>query len=271
MQAAQAMQQYAGWEPKEFAEQPQGPQASWQPQEFQEDQPNQQAQPDKSTQGQLNAASAQHQGQQQQSAQGSHQPGQHPGQAGQQQQQQDQQHMQQPDLQQAHWQTQGQEVGWGHEGHAQGDAQHADGGAEATRWQTGLQQPGYLSQQQNGSAEANAQQWHQPQLQSPDVQLNDSQPAGVQDAQTSQAGIAQSQQAAAGQDSNQSGFVYDSASGYWHDSASGYYYDANTGLYCHPQTQQWYSQDPATEEFTPYAAAQTISTAGANALGKTRL
>lgn len=62
--------------------------------------------------------------------------------------------------------------------------------------------------------------------------------------------------------------MYDSASGYWHDAVSGYYYDANTGLYCHPQTQQWYSQDAATGEFTPYVADQGISGAAANALGE---
>ena len=84
---------------------------------------------------------------------------------------------------------------------------------------------------------------------------------------TDQAEDGQQSRNAEGSDA-QAGFVYDSASGYWHDAVSGYYYDANTGLYCHPQTQQWYSQDAATGEFTPYAADPGITGAGANALGE---
>lgn len=269
------MQQYAGWEPKEFAEQPKTLESSWQPQEFQEDQPSQQpsqqAHPEVQQQGQLGNAAADfhnHQLQHQQAGSGQFQQGLDPGHHD-----RSQEALQQPELQQAQWQASLPNGSWNQlKGPAGDTAQHAQEDAHTAGWQASMQRPNYEAQQQHASDQAAILPWQQPQMQL-SAQLDSNQSAGVGDTQTAQVTTAgaQSQQPAAEQDTSQPGFVYDSASGYWHDAVSGYYYDANTGLYCHPQTQQWYSQDPATGEFTPYAAAQTISTAGANALGESQL
>lgn len=53
--------------------------------------------------------------------------------------------------------------------------------------------------------------------------------------------------------------------GYYYDAGSGYYYDANTGLYYHPTTQQWYSYDQSTGQYTTVSSTGT-STAGQAAL-----
>ena len=283
VQAAQAMQQYAGWEPKEFSEQAQPQESAWQPQEFQEPQAAQPSEPalaaasQTATGQQAMDAAAQWQSQQQQQ----HAFGQEQ-QAGQ----------QQLELGQAPGQWQQDASGaWTQQPHAGSEAQQGGAGAQYQDWQSAQQQGEQQQQQQqqhnqqaawsgapgqpNVSQQWQQQQQHQHQQQTGLQQAGSNAEAAhlpseqnLPASTSAGTGAGPPQQLSQGQSNPQSGFVYDSASGYWHDAASGYYYDANTGLYCHPQTQQWYSQDPATGEFRPYAAAEGISTAGANALGE---
>lgn len=274
LQAAQAMSQYAGWEPKEFAEaqlEPQQP--TWQPKEFTEPQDVQRPTAGQAgDQQQQQPASAgvlwQQQGQQGHDWQ---QPGQIHGQTQgleqgndwqQQQQWQNQHHPQQQQKQQ-----QEQPPGVEQDPQQWSQSQQHDDSIAQQSWPPPDQQQGQQWQphphSNDGPADAAAaaamageQQLHHQEQQQPGA-------PGTDLAEDEQ----QSQHAEGG--GAQAGFVYDSASGYWHDAVSGYYYDANTGLYCHPQTQQWYSQDATTGEFTPYAADQGITGAGANALEST--
>lgn len=266
LQAAQAMSQYAGWEPKEFSEAQLDPQQpTWQPKEFtegQESTASQAAVADQQQQQQPPQQQSAEAGmpwpQQSQLAQGHDwQQGQTEGQGQgpdwQQQHQWQQQQEQPPGVEQSSEQQQyGQDAAhhswpppdqqqvpqWLQHSHSVGDPADAAAAPGATTGEHQL--PQQLPQQQ------------QEQPVAPGTDNSDERPQS---------------QLAAGSNA-QTGFVYDSASGYWHDAVSGYYYDANTGLYCHPQTQQWYSQDAATGEFTPYVTDQGITGAGANALGE---
>lgn len=271
MQAAQAMSQYAGWEPKEFTEaQAEPPQSTWQPQEYDDSQDAAQQQQQQA------AASTSSMHWQQQQASGDWQQGQ--GQKGQ---------SQGRNTAQVHSWQQGQDQGQAHDWQSQQQQPQqllhqlpGDNSQPHTHW--AHHQADQQQQQQSWPNQAEAWQQQQQEHQAPgtdstgedgqNLMLHDQhqlppQQSREQQGQSQPVATDALQQTGEG-GSMQAGFVYDSASGYWHDAASGYYYDANTGLYCHAQTQQWYTQDAATGEFTPFVSEQAISGAAANALGE---
>ena len=264
------MSQYAGWEPKEFSDvQPVLQQSTWQPQEFDDSQEAQQQHAQQPAAASTTSMNWQQQQQQQPS--GDWQQGQGQGQnAGQVHSWQQGQNPGQDSMQSHDWQSQ-QQLAHQLPGDStqtqQADLQHAQQlqsyPHQSEQWQQQQQQemehqqphqaPGTESTVEDGQARLS---FDQPQQQS-GQQLDQNQAVPTEAPQPKEeAGGAQA------------GFVYDSASGYWHDAVSGYYYDANTGMYCHPQTQQWYTQDATTGEFTPFVSEQGISGAAANALGE---
>ncbi|KAL3163303.1 hypothetical protein ABBQ32_009695 [Trebouxia sp. C0010 RCD-2024] len=277
LQAAQAMSQYAGWEPKEFTEmQAEPPVSTWQPKEYDDSQDAAQQQ-----QQQDAAPTAAMQWQQQQApghwGQGQEQQGQGQGQG--QDAAQVQSWQQSHDQAQSHdWQSQQQQsqhpphqlagdnpqphTQWAQDQQATVQQQSWSGQAEGWQQQQQeqqlLQAPGSENIGEDGQSLTSREQ-HQLPPQQLREQQGQSQSVQTDDPRQSDEG-----------GNAQSGFVYDSASGYWHDAASGYYYDANTGMYCHPQTQQWYTQDATTGEFTPFGSEQAISGAAANALESSR-
>ncbi|KAG1670384.1 hypothetical protein FOA52_000144 [Chlamydomonas sp. UWO 241] len=80
---------------------------------------------------------------------------------------------------------------------------------------------------------------------------------GTGDAAAQQPAVAQAAAPAAG--GARAGMVYDASTGYWYDAASGYYYDANTGLHYHRTTNQWYSHNHATGEYSVAGGGQSTT------------